>query len=223
MLFLWHSGNIQLPPPAMSWTGFATDLTLDDVIGPPRDCVPPPQPARAPTAHRAAQKAPAPPAVGSATPDAIRYYMPPANSGSAAARPQPHVHVTEEMLPPAMRARLPGGRRSNTPWLAVTIALAAVALIAGSLATSTPRAPVEDPVRIPETAYEFSAPSASLPAPADDAAPVEAASSPAVPVKSRKAHARAKDNAPATDANDHVDSGPGDIDIEKFRQLSGKI
>jgi hypothetical protein len=227
MPVLWHIGNIQLPNSAMSWTGFATDLTLDDVIGPPRECAPTPQSAQATAVPPQAQQLTPSTASTPArqAPDPIRYQAPPAKGAGGAARPQPHVHVTEDMLPPAVRARLPGGRRSHMPWLVGTIGLAVVALVAGVLVTSTPHAPAEDPVRIPASAYEFSGSTKPQPAvTADDATPVESLGRPAAPARSRQALTRRpKGETPAGDATEDAASAPGDIDIEKFRQLSGKI
>lgn len=199
----------------MSWTGIATDLTLDDVIGPPRELAPTPQPAQQ---HRPAATQQA----TQAQPDVIRYRAPAASA--APARSQPHVHVTEDMLPPAMRARLPGGRRSNMPWVAGAVALSVVAVVAASLATSTPRTQDEQPARSPAQAYEPSAPAAPPAVRADDADPVAAIGRPKVSTKARQVHVRPKSDAPAADVpNEAVGDDAGDIGIEKFRQLSGKI
>ena len=203
----------------MSWTGIATDLTLDDVIGPPRELPPAPQPE---LQHRAASVQPA----VTPQPEAIRYRAPSA-APTAPTKPQPHVHVTEDMLPPAMRARLPGGRPSRRPGLRGAILLGVAAMMAGMLMWPMRHSHDAEPVPPATPTYEPSAlvTSAAPPAvQADDAAPVPSVTQAKAPARARQAQAPARhkrdSSAPAAEQADDV---PGDINIEKFRQLSGKI
>lgn len=206
----------------MSWTGIATDLTLDDVIGPPRELPPAPQPQLQP---RAASVRPA----VAPQPEAIRYRAPSAPP-TAPTKPQPHVHVTEDMLPPAMRARLPGGRPSRRPGLRGAILLGVVAVMAGMLVWPMLHSHDEAPVPPAAHTYEPSAPVTSAATPAvqaDDAAPVSSVTQPKAPARARQAQAPARHkrdaSAPAAEPTEQADDVPSDINIEKFRQLSGKI
>jgi len=212
----------------MPWTGIATDLTLDDVIGPPRDSAP----ASPPTAALRETVQVRRDTVREATPNVTpragvaqpQPYQPrPLSDVGAPARPRPHVSVTEDMLPP---------RKSQRGyWLLGAMVLAIAGLVVSPFSRhDTPAADAPAPAATADSAVDLTPPVA------DEATEVPAEWSAAPPKKALLTRAAKKHKPGSRDVGhvDHVEShdtpeaaepagGAGDMSLEKFRQLSGKI
>lgn len=121
-------------------------------------------------------------------------------------KPPPHVSCTEDMLPPPARS---GPRLGSILLLLAALGTAALAIL-----KEKPAAPAAvSPATVP----------ADAPSPAAKPAPRKKADTKAKRTKQVKRSRADEPRKPvATPAPDELDVDTGDLDIETFRQLSGK-